>query len=495
MKRSLGRIVVVVGWVCALLLYSCGLQDESVLEQQPVKFSFNLRDLSSNGGRVGATDGNVAAVVVSIRDAAHTSVVASKKLSLFDFDGKFISEPVALVPGTYYLYEFLVVDSNNKVIFATPLEGSAKAYLVAHPLEIKMEVFKNRATEITPEVLSVHESSAKDFGYTTFSFKEIETFDFRISVFAYDKTKKKLVLTTADLTVKDLDQKFSYTKELPAVTSKITLPGRYSNYTLKVTKQGHLPYVRTFSTWVLKSYNDENSPLVITLKEGNLIFWNKLGSNEEVLNSEVGPDLEFFTENDGLHVPANREYVTGKSGNAITIAPGDYYSTQRVHNLVLNNLPSLLNPERGAIECFFFQNSSPIAYRHNPHRIFDGPYGFLSDMGFVSVDYNEDGKTNSLTFYLDLGSPTPVSVNYMTFGSYNGKWVHIAAAWDRSGIGSSEETMQLFINGTKVASTTEKGWGTVFGQRADIAGGNDNDIARQFYVDEMKIYDFAKTSF
>jgi hypothetical protein len=493
MKRTLQKIVMVAGGLCALLLCSCEMQDESVLEQQPVKFSLDLKDLPADGGRTGTS--YIASVVVSVRNASHTDVVTSKKLSLFDFNGKFISEPVPLTPGSYYLAEFLVLDSNNKVIFASPIEGSAKAYLVQHPLEIKMDIIKNKVSEITPEVLDVRESSATDFGYATFSFKEIETFDFLISVFAYDQVKKKLVLSSADLSVKDLNQKFSYNRELPAATAKVTLPGRYSSFSLKVSRNGCLPYIKTFSTSGLKSYNGENGPLTIILKDGKLIFWNKLGSNDEVLNSEVGPDLEFFTGNDGLHVPANREYVTGTSGKAITIAPGGYVSTQRVHNLVLNDLPSILNPERGAIECYFFQNSSPIAYNHNPHRIFDGPYGLLSHMGFTSMDYNEDGKVNSLTFYLDLGGSTPVSVNYMTFGSYNGKWVHVAAAWDRSGIGSSEETMQLFINGAKVSSSTEKGWGTAFGQRADIAGGNDNNIAQQFYVDEMKIYDFAKTNF
>lgn len=494
MKRPVSKIAIVAAWICALLLYSCGMQDESVLEQQPVKFSLDLQDLSSDGGRVGSNNEDIAAIVVSIRDASHTSVVTSKKLALFDFNGKFISEPVSLIPGNYFLSEFLVLDNNNKVIFACPIAGSPKAYLVLNPLEIKMGVVKNKTLEITPEVLDVHESSPQDFGYATFSFKETETFDFLVSVFVYDEVKKKLVLSSADITVKDLNQKFSYTKALPALTTKVTLPERYPKFSLKVTKNGYLPYIKIFSTSVLKSYNDENGPLMIILKDGKLIFWNKLGSNDEVLNSEVGPDLEFFTENDGLHVPANREYVAGKLGNAITIAPGSYGTSQRVHNLVLNDLPSVINPERGAIECYFFQNSSPIAYNHNPHRIFDGPYGFLSRLGFASLDYNEDGKTNSLTFYLDLGG-SPVSVNYMTFGTYNGQWVHVAAAWDRSGIGSSDETMQLFINGNKVASSTAKGWGNALGQRADIAGGNDSNIARQFYVDEMKIYDFAKTDY
>jgi len=495
--RSIKKIAMAAGWACALFLYSCETQDEVMQAEQPVQFSVVMSSLPPVGGRVGEINSeDVAAVVVSIKDATNTLIVTSKKLILYDFNGKFISEPVALKPGNYFLSEFFVIDRNNKVIFACPVAGSTKAYLVLDPLDIKVPVIKNKVTEITPEVLAIGESHPQDFGYTTFSFKETATFDFPVSVFVYDKQQKKLVLTSAMITITDMTQSFIYTKELLAVTNRVTLPERYSSYKLKVVKSGYQTYLKTFNISSLKNYNDVNGPLMITLVPGgNLIFWNKLGSDEEVLNSAVGPDLVFFSGGDGLHVPANREYVTGKSGNAITIAPGSYSSTNRVHNLVLNDLPSLINPERGAIECFFFQNSSPVAYDHNPYRIFDGQYGFLSKMGFVSHDFNEDGKINALTFYLDLGSATPVSVSYMTFGSFNGQWVHVAAVWDRSGIGYSQETMQLYINGAKVAATTAKGWGTSLGQQADIAGGNDNNIARQFYVDELKIYDFAKIDF
>lgn len=225
-----------------------------------------------------------------------------------------------------------------------------------------------------------------------------------------------------------------------------------------------------------------------------LVFWNKLGSVEEVTNSEVGPNLVLFDEGDGFNIAANREFVEGKIGNGITIAPGDdYYSTARIHNLVLNNLNSVLNPDRGTISVWFFQKETPFGYDHNPYRIFDGPYGFEAGIGLSSFDDSNEGKTNVLLF--ELGKEDSyVSIKYDDFNKFNNQWVHIAAVWDRDGIAGSNETMQLLINGEKVVSTTENNWSSQFGDRADIAGANDIPDGK-FILDEIKIFNFAKTNF
>jgi len=495
MKRPKIKIAAIAMLTCALLFYSCSTQDDKMPAEQTVTFGFSARDLSIAGGRsMAINDDDIAGVVVSIKNTTGSSVVTLKKLALFKFNERFISEPLALVPGNYSLYEFFVTDHNNNVLFAAPVKGSPKAYLVANPLELPISVTSNNVAEVTPEVLKVGDSNAQDFGYATFSFQAIETFDFLVSVFIWNSQTNKFELTSASIVISDLSQKFKYIKDLAATTNAVTLPALYSQYWVKIEKPGYLPYIKIFDASELRAFSNVNGPLTVTLKAGSLVFWNKLGSNDEVLHSVVGPNLAFFTGGSFPHGAANREYVAGKIGNCITIAPGQYYTQERVHNLVLNDLPTIINSERGAIECYYYQRTAPIAFSHNPHRIVDGQYGFESGMGFVSIDPNEDGRINALQFYLTLGGAT-VSVNSTNFESHNWNWVHIAAVWDRSGIGSSNETMQLYINGSKAASSTANNWGATVGPRADIAGGNDSSIARQFYIDELKIYNFAKTDY
>jgi len=75
------------------------------------------------------------------------------------------------------------------------------------------------------------------------------------------------------------------------------------------------------------------------------------------------------------------------------------------------------------------------------------------------------------------------------------QWIHVAAVWDRSGIKGTLETMRLYIDGNKVASGTYNDWGTSVGNWIDICGGNDNNIADKFAMDNLKIWNYAKTDF
>jgi hypothetical protein len=107
-------------------------------------------------------------------------------------NGYYISKPLSLVPGGYKLSKFLVVDASNTVVYATPTEGSTKAYLVNDPLPILFSVTKDNVTKVVPEVISVKNNTPEDFGYATFSFTEVTTFDFLIGVFMNEKVFKTL---------------------------------------------------------------------------------------------------------------------------------------------------------------------------------------------------------------------------------------------------------------------------------------------------------------
>jgi hypothetical protein len=219
-----------------------------------------------------------------------------------------------------------------------------------------------------------------------------------------------------------------------------------------------------------------------------LVLWNKLGSNDEVLNSGYGPDLEFYTGGgsspDGI---ANRKYVPGVFGNGVTIDAGTYSSQQRIRNIVLKNLSSYIDPNKGTIEVWYKQNELPVAYDHNPYRIFDGSYGLDSGIGF-------EVYLTELRFSLLFGGP----YRYITYDANNlsnNQWIHLAAVWDRSGIDGTSETMRIYIDGNKVASSTYTDWGTTVGNWADIGGGNDQNIADKFAIDNLKIWNYAKTDF
>jgi len=225
----------------------------------------------------------------------------------------------------------------------------------------------------------------------------------------------------------------------------------------------------------------------ISGNETGLVFYNKLGSDYEVLNSEVGPNLKFYDL--GSYAPeiqGDREYVSGKEGNAVTIK-GVYGSTHRVHNLVLENPGNTMNAQSGTIEVWFYQTARPKPYQYGIYRLFDGGFGLNSGMGFYLTDQD-------LVFDMSLGG-TNTRVSYGVSNIPVNEWVHLAAVWDKDSIDPLGDKMRIYVNGQKVASTSSANWGTSFGSRADICGGNDAGIAGKFYMDELVIWSISKTDF
>ena len=220
------------------------------------------------------------------------------------------------------------------------------------------------------------------------------------------------------------------------------------------------------------------------------ILWNRLGSAQQVLNSDFGPDLAFYPGGEPWpNVVGNPAYTPGVFGDALTIGTGAYAVQDRQHTVVWNNVHEHLNPNRGTIDVWFKQTQNPIEFSHGVYRIFDGAYGLGSGINFTS----EAANGPALRFGMDFGGTyTGVSTN---ISALNGTWTHLAGVWDRDGIGGTDDTIRLYVNGQVVASTTVAGWGTTVGQRADIGGGNDADIAGKFAIDNLRVYDTALTNF
>jgi hypothetical protein len=224
-----------------------------------------------------------------------------------------------------------------------------------------------------------------------------------------------------------------------------------------------------------------------TAKANSLVLWNRLGSNTEVLNSVVGPNLSFYSDSDPVSMAATTAYVPGMFGGAVTIGPGDYFSTARVHNLVLNNANLYVNPEHGTVEAWFKQNSQPVDYSNGIYRLFDGGFGLGGGVGLESTASGLHFNMNFGGAFVDVGHD---------ISTLNNTWIHVAGVWDRAGINGSADTLRLYVNGAMVASTTQSDWGTtMFSPRVDIAGANDNAIVNAFDEDNLKLYDFAMTDF
>lgn len=229
---------------------------------------------------------------------------------------------------------------------------------------------------------------------------------------------------------------------------------------------------------------------------GDLVFWNRLGSADQVHHSAVGPNLAFATEL-GWNLPGTPQFDSAVFGAGLTLADGPYSAVDRVRNAALTDVPAVINSERGTVEAWFNEYQTPLPYEHNCYRIFDGPFGLGYSVWLHCDDYNGQPR---LQFDVFMGG-TQVSARsladgqpgYSMIGREN-TWLHVAGVWDRSGIAGGLDCVRLYVNGLLVAANTANNWGTHVDQNADIAGGNDF-IAHCFAVDNLKIWRSAKTNF
>lgn len=209
------------------------------------------------------------AVVVSIKKANGNSAYSMQKVELYNMNGYYISKPLSLLPGDYTVEQFFVVDAADNVMYASPLKGSPKAYLVSKPLPISFTVSKDKVTKLVPEVLNTGGSIPEDFGYSTFSFEVVKTFDFLIGIFVYNESTQNFELTTANLSIVAAN-KTIFTDTLTAITNKITLNEGYDKYILTVTKDSYKNWIDTLTATELMLYfnSEDKGPLKVILEKG-----------------------------------------------------------------------------------------------------------------------------------------------------------------------------------------------------------------------------------
>lgn len=170
MKKLSNRSFV---FCCALLLvFSCQHEESLVPVEGSITFSTSQEAISD--GRVSA-DNIPTAVVVSIQDAEGKFVYENHKLPLLTFGQGYISESLKSEVGSFKLTAFVILNSANQIIYASPVENSDKAQYVSDPLPIVFSVSKENTTQVVPQVLAVTKSDTPEsFGYASFGFDVVD---------------------------------------------------------------------------------------------------------------------------------------------------------------------------------------------------------------------------------------------------------------------------------------------------------------------------------
>ena len=160
------------------------------------------------------------------------------------------------------------------------------ASLVSNPLPISFLVQTNAVTNIAPEVISATDNTPQDFGYATFGFNIDSTFNFLVGAFIYNPIVKNYQLTTASISI-SYDSLVVYSGQLGSIgkdssgivspsdslglTTKITLPAKYNNFTIVISKPNYATYSQTFTKTQLRKYylSSNKGPLIVILNNSS----------------------------------------------------------------------------------------------------------------------------------------------------------------------------------------------------------------------------------
>jgi hypothetical protein len=296
-------------FILAGLLNSCKESpNDGVLKESKVEFAFSSGQIKSANGQ-GLTN-----VVISVEDLQGNVVLNSEKIDIYHMNGRYISESVALTVGDYKLKRFLVLNGENDVVYATPIEGSDKADLVNDPLPINFYISEDSITEVTPEVVNVADSNPEDFGYVSFSFEIADSFKIKMGAAVLDSLTQNYKLTNAHVDIFS-GETLVYEGELNPysanmdslnydtldLVNEITLPEAYNEFTIIVTKWEYSNYVNTFSKEELRLYyrEEDKGPLIAILEtacqlpDGSANF-------DAYPSIQVWPDATVFFDNNSI---------------------------------------------------------------------------------------------------------------------------------------------------------------------------------------------------
>jgi hypothetical protein len=219
-------------------------------------------------------------ILISVENRQGALIMEDEIIPLFNFGSGFVSQKIEFEPGEYRLVKFMVINPLGKVVFAAPLEGSPKAYLVMKPLPLAFAINSESITRVIPEVLAVINENPQDFGYAGFGFHVVKPLPFFVMAINDDpRIMAPSQAIRAKLTV-IAPSGWQYSFELEAKPNKLILRGGEPHYMLIAEKEGFPPVKIRLSPQQIMNTSPER-PFIIPF-----------GSSEmNVLKLKPGPQL------------------------------------------------------------------------------------------------------------------------------------------------------------------------------------------------------------
>ncbi len=285
------------------IFQSCEKLSPDVKDKGKLEIAF---DVSTDEGQlksaaIDTAEANSYQILLSVADQNGVPVLEDELIPLYIFGSSFISQRIELEAGIFKLTKFMVIHPSGDVIFAAPLAGSPKSYLVNKPLPFDFVISAEEVTRVVPEVLAVVNESPEEFGYAAFGFHVVKPLPFYVMAVIYNSMTMDnssiiapTYATEARLTVY-APNGWSHRFKLEARVNKIEIRAGSEYYILVGEKEGFPPQKLRFTARELFSSSKER-PIIIPfgkpqLHELVLKPGPRLG--KDAMISNLDPDKNF----------------------------------------------------------------------------------------------------------------------------------------------------------------------------------------------------------
>jgi hypothetical protein len=248
------------------------------------------------------------------------------------------------------------------------------------------------------------------------------------------------------------------------------------------------------------------------------VFWNRLGSVQEVSNSEIGPDIQLTSYKYSDWQEARFEPARFDNGLFVNHDIGEGWNNDGANFFAINTDGMGWSPDHGAIEFWFkfrygadtrnhayFFDTRNTFMNHYPDQNWTTGLNFAA--GWNGWDYGSYGKR----FFFGVSTPTQSVVAYTPdYSAYpggslafvDGTLMHFAFVWDNAGIGGSADTLRIYVNGS-VVGTASQHWPAnqpidpylFIGTGPNCCAWDTAYNAVKGVTDNLIIWNYAKTNF
>ncbi len=326
-----------------------------------------------------------------------------------------------------------------------------------------------------------------------------------------------------DFNIQNYGHCWSNVNETPTIDDYYSSKGETSQSDSVITdltdlELGEEYYIRSY---LIENYEITYSDIYQFLF-GSTLFWNTLESEQAIMNSKIGPDIQLINyiinDWDSARIEEG-ENITGLYINQDTLEGWQDEDTG-ANFFAIDISETELKVEQGAIEFWFeFKYDSEVnnyayffdmandtaehfdnALYHSNAWITAGWNGWKffekEENFFFTFGIEQDNKTITIeTADLDTIPGTNLIFS-------EGTLMHFAFVWNVNGIEKSSETLRIYINGEKCAESTQK-WRAIgdfdpylyLGSVPGYDNRNSQFNAVKGIMKDFKIYNYSKTNF